>query len=140
MDCIFLLFKSLLIFNKYLYIPFESFHPSSNKKAFIKGELMRYARNSSSFASFAETREKFWKRLRVRCYPLRFLLSLFRAIRYSDRKGWLEVNLTKGQGLTRLSSLKPPLTAVTHVSSMLSAGYYQIWIQHCLLQVYCNFS
>jgi len=26
--------------NKYLYIPFESFHPASNKKAFIKGELM----------------------------------------------------------------------------------------------------
>lgn len=45
--------------NKYLYIPFESFHPSSNKKAFIKGELMRYARNSSSFNSFHDTREKF---------------------------------------------------------------------------------
>ena len=35
--------------NKYLYMPFESFHPSSNKNAFIKGELMRYARNRSSF-------------------------------------------------------------------------------------------
>ena len=51
--------------NKYLYIPFESFHPSSNKKAFIKGELMRYARNSSPFNSFYETREKLWKRLRA---------------------------------------------------------------------------
>ena len=75
--------------NKYLYIPFESFHPSSNKKAFIKGELMRYVRNSSSFNSFYETREKFWKRLRVRGYPFRFLLPLFREIRYSDRKKWL---------------------------------------------------
>ena len=37
---------------KYLYITFESFHPTSNKKAFIKGELMRYARDSSRFASF----------------------------------------------------------------------------------------
>ena len=27
--------------NKYLYIPFESFDPNSNKKAFIKGELIR---------------------------------------------------------------------------------------------------
>ena len=43
--------------NKYLYIPFESFHPSSNKRAFIKGELMGYAKNSSSFTSFAETRQ-----------------------------------------------------------------------------------
>ena len=75
--------------NKYLYIPFESFHPSSNKKAFIKGELMRYVRNGSSFNSFYETREKFRKRLRVRGYPFRFLLSLFREIRYSDRKKWL---------------------------------------------------
>ena len=33
-----------------------------------------------------ETREKFWKRLRVREYPFRFLLPLFREIRYSDRK------------------------------------------------------
>ena len=44
--------------NKYLYIPFESFHPSRNiKKAFIKEELMWYVRNSSSFNSFSETRE-----------------------------------------------------------------------------------
>ena len=75
--------------NKYLYIPFELFHPSSNKKAFIKGELIRYARNSSSLKAFSETREKFWKRLRVRGYPFRFLLPLFREIRYSDRKRWL---------------------------------------------------
>ena len=50
---------------------------------------MRYARNSSSFNSFYETREKFWKRLRVRGYPFRFLLPLFLEIRYSDRKKWL---------------------------------------------------
>ena len=76
--------------NKYLYIPFESFHPSSNKKAFIKGELMRYASNSSSFESFSETREKFWRRLRVRGYPFRVLLPLFHEIRYSDRRRWLK--------------------------------------------------
>ena len=62
--------------NKYLYIPFESFHPSDNKKAFIKVELMRYARNSSSFKSFSETRDKFWKRLRVRGYPFSFFASV----------------------------------------------------------------
>ena len=42
-----------LLFQLKPYIPFESFHPSSNKKAFVKGELMRYARNSSSFKSFS---------------------------------------------------------------------------------------
>ena len=75
--------------NKYLYIPYESFHPASNKKAFIKGELMRYARNSSKFHSFNETRLLFWKRLRLRGYPAKFLLPIFREIHYSNRKKWL---------------------------------------------------
>ena len=49
--------------NKYLYII-----PASNKKAFIRlrGELMRYTRNSSTFKAFSDTREKFWKRLQSR--------------------------------------------------------------------------
>jgi len=76
--------------NKYLYIPFESFHPTSNKKAFIKGELMRYVRNSSTFVSFKEIRDNFWKRLRTRGYPYKFLLPLFREIRYSCRSKWLK--------------------------------------------------
>ena len=66
------------------YIPFESFHPSSNKKAFVKGELMRYARNSSSFKSFSETRDKFWKQLRIRG-SFKFSLFLFHDLCYNDR-------------------------------------------------------
>ena len=66
--------------NKYLYIPYESFHPASNKKAFIKGELMCYARNSLTFRSFDDTHQLFWKRLRLRGYPARFLLPVFREI------------------------------------------------------------
>ena len=50
---------------------------------------MRYAGNSSSFKSFSDTRDKFWKRLRVRGYPFSFSLPLFRVIRYNDRKKWL---------------------------------------------------
>ena len=75
--------------NKYLYIPFQSFHPASNKRAFIRGELIRYTRNSSTFQAFNETREKFWKRLRLRGYPAGFLLPLFREVRYSNRTRWL---------------------------------------------------
>ena len=62
--------------NKYLYIPFESFHPTSNKKAFIKGELMQYARNSCRFSSFTETQLLYWKCLRLRGYPAKFLLPI----------------------------------------------------------------
>ena len=89
---------------------------------------MRYARNSSSFKSFSDTREKFWKRLRVRGYPFSFLLSLFREIRYSDRRRWLAPKSKHGIGGNKtILSSKPPLTAVTHVSRMLLAKYYQIW-------------
>lgn len=72
----------------YLYIPFESFHPASNKKASIKGELMRYARNSFTFKTFSETRDKFWKRLRLRGYPVGFLLPLFREAKYINITKW----------------------------------------------------
>ena len=75
--------------NKYLYIPFETLHPSSNKKAFIKGELMRYDRKSSSFKSFSETRDRFWKQLGWERVPFAFLLPLFRETWHSDRKKWL---------------------------------------------------
>ena len=73
-----------LQFQLKLYIPFELFHPSSNKKAFVKGELMRYARNSSSFKSFSETRDKFWKQLRIRG-SFKFSLLLFHDLCYNDR-------------------------------------------------------
>ena len=110
---------------KYLYKPFKSFHPSSNKKAIIKGDFMRYVRNSSSFNSFYETREKFWKRLPVRGYPFRFLLPLFREIRYSDRKKWFTRSLIIGQAWVGLLSLRLPSTVVTHVLRMLLVLSYQ---------------
>src|SRR5690606_21796845 len=40
--------------NKFLYIPFASYHSKAMKKAFIKAELIRYVRNSSSLISFQE--------------------------------------------------------------------------------------
>ena len=75
--------------NKYLYVPFEFFHPVSKKRAFIRGELMHYTRNSSTAEVFYDMREKFWRRLRVRGYPVRFLLPLFMEIKYSNRRKWL---------------------------------------------------
>ena len=102
--------------NKYLYISFESFHPS-NKKAIIKGELMRYARNSSSFSSFTKTRLLFWKRLRLRGYP-KFLLPIFSEISYSNRCKWFSES-RKVSTQKRVVS-KPPLIAVMSESKELS--------------------
>jgi len=84
-----------------IYVYHESFHPPSNKKAFIKGELMRYARNSSTFRSFNETRQLFWKRLRLWGYPATFLLPVFREINYSNRSKWF----SKPRRLSRHSAV-----------------------------------
>ena len=66
----------------------RSFHPGSNKRAFIKGELMHYARNSSTNNSFKETGLLFWQRLRLRGYPAKFLLPIFKDISYSNGRKW----------------------------------------------------
>ena len=87
--------------NKYLYIPYESFHPGSNKKSFIKGELMRYARNSSTFHSFSETRMLFWRRLRLRGYPVKSLLPIFKEIQYSHRRKWF----SRSEGVAKSRSV-----------------------------------
>ena len=47
---------------------------------------MRYARNSSNFHSFNETRLLFWKGLRLGGYPAKFLLPVFRDIHYNMKK------------------------------------------------------
>ena len=50
---------------------------------------MCYTRNSSTLKAFSETRGKFWKRLRRRCYPDGILLPLFSEVKYSNRTKWL---------------------------------------------------
>ena len=62
MCCNFPLFKSLLT-STCTYHSSRFTLLAIRKPSLIKGELMRYVRNSSSFNSFYETREKFWKRL-----------------------------------------------------------------------------
>ena len=49
---------------------------------------MGYPRNTSTFHSFSETCLLFWRRLRLRVYPAKFLLPIFREINYSKRKKW----------------------------------------------------
>jgi hypothetical protein len=71
--------------NKYLYLPFCSYHPVHCKKGFITSELKRYLVRSSSAQSFATLRQQLFDRLRARGYPNRFLLPLFESVRFSDR-------------------------------------------------------
>lgn len=71
--------------NKYLYISPKSSHDRHTFKGFIKGELTRYARLSSSPFSYQRTKELFYKRLLNRGYPRHFLLPIFSNHKWTSR-------------------------------------------------------
>lgn len=71
--------------NLYSYIQPNSCHPKSCKKGFIKGELLRYLRNSSTENAFLTSRLAFFIRLKSRGYKEPFLDPIFCSINYADR-------------------------------------------------------
>jgi hypothetical protein len=85
--------------NKYLYIPFSSMHTNSAKKGFIKTELIRYVRNSSSLSDFIHISKLFFNRLRARGYPPNFIKKQFKLVRYENRKKYLEIKNKNIKGI-----------------------------------------
>jgi hypothetical protein len=65
--------------NKYLYIPFFSYHPPSCLSGFIKGELLRYTRTNSRYCDELAMRKLFLQRLANRGYSYSYLHSIFHA-------------------------------------------------------------
>ena len=76
--------------NRYLYVPFTSHHPIATKSGLIKGELIRYARNSSTRVAFNETAQRFFYRLTLRGYPRYFIENIFATVKYENREKYLE--------------------------------------------------
>jgi hypothetical protein len=81
------------LMNKYLYLPFTSYHNDSLKQNFIRGELIRYLRNCSEEENFKAIKIAFFGRLRARGYPSEFLLPIFLKIQFEDRKLFLSPKL-----------------------------------------------
>eukprot|EP01052_Picozoa_sp_SAG31_P019893 SAG31_NODE_1470_length_8219_cov_6.189039_5_plen_274_part_00 len=79
--------------NAYLYIPGFSDHPIHVLRAWIKGELVRYAKRSSSFETFDRTRRLFVSRLLTRGYSVVFLQPIFDAVLYDQRWSLLQQRL-----------------------------------------------
>lgn len=63
--------------NRYLYIPSLSFHKQSQHRAWIKAELLRFMRNTSSPIDYKRLRRAFFKRLQSRGHRIAFLRSVF---------------------------------------------------------------
>jgi hypothetical protein len=76
--------------NKYLYLPFTSYHNNHLKRNFIRGDLIRYIRNCSEERYFDKLRANFFSRLRARGYPANFLFPIFLNVQYSQRQSFLQ--------------------------------------------------
>lgn len=75
--------------NKYAYITHRSYHPPSLKRGFIKGELIRYARNTTHEEDFVSMKNRFRHRLFARGYTPRFIESTFKSIDHQSRADYL---------------------------------------------------
>ena len=71
--------------NTYAYLPFHSYHTTAQKRGFIKGEAVRYARICTSEADFKLMVKLFTLRLQRRGYPLSFIQRSLGQVQHKDR-------------------------------------------------------
>lgn len=71
--------------NRFLYLPFSSFHAVKNKRNFILNEFHRYAVNNSLAGNYHADKQLFALRLRQRGYPGSLVGSCFKSSNWKDR-------------------------------------------------------
>jgi len=82
------------VLNKYLYIPFNSFHNPGVFKSFIHAELIRYVVTNSDECWFDCMVQKFRHRLLRRGYPARLIDAALLDVSFSQRKTYLQSTKT----------------------------------------------
>jgi hypothetical protein len=76
--------------NRYMYIPYNSFHRRAVYKGFVKAELLRYAVTNTHIATFEHMKGLFYQRLQARGYPVKALDVWFAQVQHADRVRLLE--------------------------------------------------
>jgi hypothetical protein len=71
--------------NTYAYLPFHSYHTTAQKRGFIKGEAIRYARICTTESDFKTMIKLFTLRLQRRGYPLSFIQRSLGQVQHKDR-------------------------------------------------------
>ena len=71
--------------NTYAYLPFHSYHTTAQKRGFIKGEAVRYARICTNEGDFKLMVKLFTLRLQRRGYPLSFIQKALGQVQHKDR-------------------------------------------------------
>lgn len=77
--------------NEYLYVPFHSYHTDKQKSGFIKGECIRYIRNSSSKKDYEALVKLFKQRLLKRGYPINIIDKGIAGADYKERATYLKI-------------------------------------------------
>jgi len=78
--------------NKFMYIPFGSFHQRHTIKNFVWGELKRYVRYNTEEKNFKKLKTRFFLRLRNRNFKKYTLMKLFSKITYAQRNEVLKTD------------------------------------------------
>jgi hypothetical protein len=95
------------VLNKYLYIPFHSFHHQGMFKSFINAELICYVVTNSDEWWFDCMARKFTHRLRQRGYPLRFIASIASRVSFSKRHIYLQAASRKADSSSKCVMVVP---------------------------------
>lgn len=77
--------------NQYLYLPYTSYHTHKQRTGFIKGECIRYIRNSSKQEDYDALVKLFRQRLLKRGYPLGEINKGISQVHHKDRCLYLKV-------------------------------------------------
>ena len=72
------------VFDKFLYLPFPTFHTRATKLGFIKAECIRLAISSTALADFHRATASFALHLKMRGYPVYFIETSFAKVKHSD--------------------------------------------------------
>ena len=83
--------------NTYAYLPFHSYHTKAQKKGFIKGEAIRYARICTSEADFKSMVNLFTLRLQRRGYPLSFIKRALGEVQHKDKHKYTVSSINKNK-------------------------------------------
>jgi hypothetical protein len=100
--------------NNFLYIPFKSAHSISTKKGWIKGELIRIARNCSSYDYFIYNAFLFYTRLQKRGYPLKFILKAAETFDYKDRDKHLRLTIRDELPTSKIRKIESIIPALPY--------------------------
>ena len=114
--------------NKFLYIPYTSFHRKVTLTGFIGTEVRRFIRISSDELAFLDTLVFFVRNLRARGYPSTFIIDALEGIEYARRAEYLTPR-DKTANATDLSSL---LIYKSHLDTHSKHRLFSLAIRHFL--------